>query len=134
VGAGIAARGHEFGTVTGRARRVGWLDAVLARQSIAINGMDGLALTKLDVLDGESEIKIAVGYEKHGEIFDHLPSGYGAQQNLKPIYETMPGWIESTRGARSWRDLPGNAVKYVRRVRRIDWRTGRAFVNITRPR
>jgi adenylosuccinate synthase len=119
IGAGIASRGHEFGTVTGRARRVGWLDAVLARQSIAINGMDGLALTKLDVLDGVDEIKICVAYEKHGVRFDHLPSGYAAQQDLVPIYETMPGWQESTRGARTWMDLPGNAVKYVRRIEEL---------------
>jgi adenylosuccinate synthase len=119
IGAGIASRGHEFGTVTGRARRVGWLDAVLARQSIAINGMDGLALTKLDVLDGEDEIKICVAYQRGDEIFDHLPSGFAAQNDLKPIYETMPGWQDSTRGARTWKDLPGNAVKYVRRIEEL---------------
>ena len=119
VGKGIAERGHEFGTVTGRARRVGWLDAVLARQSIAINGIDGIALTKLDILDGIDTIKVCVGYKVGGEVLDYLPAGFKAQQGIEPIYEEIEGWSESTRGARSWKDLPGNAVKYVRRIEEL---------------
>ncbi len=119
VGKGIAERGHEFGTVTGRARRVGWLDAVLARQSIAINGIDGIALTKLDILDGIETIKVCVGYRVGGEVLDYLPAGFKAQQGIEPVYEDIEGWKESTQGARSWKDLPGNAVKYVRRIEEL---------------
>ncbi len=119
VGKGIAERGHEFGTVTGRARRVGWLDAVLARQSIAINGIDGIALTKLDILDGIKTIKVCVGYKVGGEVLDYLPASFQAQQAIEPVYEEIEGWNESTRGARSWKDLPGNAVKYVRRIEEL---------------
>ena len=119
VGKGIAERGHEFGTVTGRARRVGWLDAVLARQSIAINGIDGIALTKLDILDGIETIKVCVGYKVGGEVLDYLPAGFKAQQAIEPVYEEIEGWSESTQGARSWKDLPGNAVKYVRRIEEL---------------
>lgn len=119
IGQGIATRGHEFGTVTGRARRVGWLDAVLARQSIAINGIDGIALTKLDILDGIETIKVCVGYKVGDKVLDYLPAGFKAQQGIEPIYEEMEGWSESTQGARSWKDLPGNAVKYVRRIEEL---------------
>ena len=119
IGQGIASRGHEFGTVTGRARRVGWLDAVLARQSIAINGIDGIALTKLDILDGIETIKVCVGYKVGDQVLDYLPAGFKAQQGIEPVYEEMEGWSESTQGARSWKDLPGNAVKYVRRIEEL---------------
>lgn len=119
IGQGIATRGHEFGTVTGRARRVGWLDAVLARQSIAINGIDGIALTKLDILDGIETIKVCVGYKVGDQVLDYLPAGFKAQQGIEPIYEEIEGWSESTQGARSWKDLPGNAVKYVRRIEEL---------------
>ena len=119
IGKGIAARGHEFGTVTGRARRVGWLDAVLARQSIAINGIDGIALTKLDILDGIETIKVCTGYRVGGKVLDYLPAGFKDQQDIDPIYEAIDGWSESTQGARSWKDLPGNAVKYVRRIEEL---------------
>ena len=119
VGKGIAERGHEFGTVTGRARRVGWLDAVLARQSIAINGIDGIALTKLDILDGLDVIKVCVGYKVGDKVLDYLPAGFKAQAGIEPVYEEMEGWSQSTQGARSWKDLPGAAVKYVRRIEEL---------------
>jgi adenylosuccinate synthase len=119
IGEGIATRGHEFGTVTGRARRVGWLDAVLARQSIAINGIDGIALTKLDILDGIETIKVCVGYKVGDQVLDYLPASFKDQQGIEPVYEEIEGWSESTQGARSWKDLPGNAVKYVRRIEEL---------------
>ena len=119
VGKTIAERGHEFGTVTGRARRCGWFDAVLVRQAVKVSGMDGIALTKLDVLDGFDEVKVCVGYELDGERIDRLPAGQGAQERVKPIYETMPGWKESTYGARSWNDLPAQAVKYIRHIEEL---------------
>ncbi|MBC2861057.1 adenylosuccinate synthase [Stappia sp. 28M-7] len=119
VGEFLGTRGHEFGTVTGRKRRCGWFDAVLVRQSCSINGITGIALTKLDVLDGLDEIKICVAYELDGQRIDHLPASQGAQARVKPIYETLPGWKESTEGARSWADLPAQAVKYVRHVEEL---------------
>jgi adenylosuccinate synthase len=119
VGNFLGTRGREFGTVTGRKRRCGWFDAVLVRQSCCINGINGIALTKLDVLDGLDEIKICVAYELDGERIDHLPASQGAQARVKPIYETLPGWKESTEGARSWADLPAQAVKYVRHVEEL---------------
>lgn len=119
IGQGIATRGHEFGTVTGRARRIGWLDCVLARQSIKINGIDGIALTKLDILDGLDEIKICVAYELDGEMIDYLPAGFGAQAKVKPVYETLKGWTASTQGARKWDDLPPEAVAYVKRIEEL---------------
>lgn len=119
VGQGLGERGHEFGTVTGRQRRCGWFDAVLVRQAIKLGGIDGIALTKLDVLDGMDELKICVGYELDGKKLDHLPANKAAQANVKPIYETMEGWSETTYGARSWADLPANAIKYVRRVEEL---------------
>ena len=119
TGKTIAERGHEFGTVTGRARRCGWFDAVLVRQAVKVSGMNGIALTKLDVLDGFDELKICVGYELDGARIDRLPAGQGAQERVKPIYETVPGWRESTRGARSWNDLPAQAVKYIRHIEEL---------------
>lgn len=119
VGEFLGTRGHEFGTVTGRQRRCGWFDAVLVRQTVCTSGISGIALTKLDVLDGLDEIKICVGYELDGERIDYLPASQGAQERVKPIYETLPGWKESTEGARSWADLPAQAVKYVRLVEEL---------------
>ncbi len=119
VGNFLGTRGHEFGTVTGRKRRCGWFDAVLVRQTVCTSGISGIALTKLDVLDGLEEIKICVGYELDGERIDYLPASQGAQERVVPIYETLPGWKESTEGARSWADLPAQAVKYVRHVEEL---------------
>ncbi len=119
VGEFLGTRGHEFGTVTGRRRRCGWFDAVLVRQTVCTSGISGIALTKLDVLDGLDEIKICVGYELDGERIDYLPASQGAQERVVPIYETLPGWKESTEGARTWADLPAQAVKYVRHVEEL---------------
>lgn len=112
----LGARGHEFGTVTGRKRRCGWFDAALLRQTCAISGMNGIALTKLDVLDGFERVKICTGYELDGERLDDLPSAAEDQARCVPIYEEIEGWSESTEGARSWADLPAAAIKYIRRV------------------
>ena len=112
-------RGREFGTVTGRKRRCGWFDAVMVRQANAVAGITGMALTKLDVLDGFDVLKICIGYDLHGTRLDHFPSDAGAQAACTPIYEEMPGWHESTYGARSWAELPANAVKYIRRVEEL---------------
>src|SRR6185312_2802777 len=119
IGRRLGEVGREVGTVTGRQRRCGWFDAVLARQSVAINGIDGIALTKLDVLDGLETLKICVAYEADGERLDHLPAGLKAQSRIRPIYEEIDGWRTSTRGARSFRDLPAEAVKYVRRIEEL---------------
>ena len=119
VGEFLGRRGKEFGTVTGRKRRCGWFDAVLVRQTVLTSGINGIALTKLDVLDGLKEIKIAVGYRLGGEVIDHLPSVEGVQARLEPVYETMEGWQDSTAGARTWNDLPAQAVKYVRHVEEL---------------
>jgi adenylosuccinate synthase len=119
IGKRLGDVGQEVGVVTGRPRRCGWFDAVLARQSVAINGIDGIALTKLDVLDGIETLKICVGYEAAGERLDYLPSGLKAQSLVRPIYEEIVGWSASTRGARSFRDLPAEAVKYVRRIEEL---------------
>ena len=119
TGALLGDRGHEFGTVTGRRRRCGWFDAALVRQAVKVAGIQGLALTKLDVLDGLPELKIGVGYCIRGEHFRHLPAAPGAQAAAEPDYETMEGWAGSTRGARSWADLPAQAVKYVRRIEEL---------------
>ena len=119
VGQRLGERGHEFGTVTGRQRRCGWFDAVLVRQALAVSGVDGIALTKLDVLDGFEELKICVGYELDGETYDYLPPHHQDQESVKPLYETMAGWNESTEGARSWADLPAQAVKYIKRVEEL---------------
>ncbi|PRX35168.1 Adenylosuccinate synthetase [Meinhardsimonia xiamenensis] len=115
----LGTRGHEFGTTTGRKRRCGWFDAVLVRQTCVTSGVNGIALTKLDVLDGFEELKICVGYELDGEVIDHLPTATEQQARVRPIYETMEGWSASTEGARSWADLPGAAVKYVRRIEEL---------------
>ncbi|MCC6001101.1 MAG: adenylosuccinate synthase [Pararhodobacter sp.] len=115
----LGQRGHEFGTTTGRKRRCGWFDACLVRQTCATSGVRGIALTKLDVLDGFDVLKICVGYELDGTQLDYLPTAAEAQARCRPIYEEMPGWSESTEGARSWADLPGNAVKYVRRIEEL---------------
>ena len=112
-------RGREFGTVTGRKRRCGWFDAVMVRQANAVAGITGMALTKLDVLDGFETLKICTGYEVEGRMLDHFPSDAAAQAACTPVYEEMPGWSESTYGARSWADLPANAVKYIRRVEEL---------------
>jgi len=111
--------GREFGTVTGRKRRCGWFDAVLVRQTVQTSGIDGIALTKLDVLDGFEEIRIAVGYRLDGREIDHLPAVENAQARVEPVYETMEGWQGSTKGARTWNDLPAQAVKYVRHVEEL---------------
>ncbi|APZ51447.1 adenylosuccinate synthase [Salipiger abyssi] len=115
----LGTRGHEFGTVTGRKRRCGWFDAVLVRQTCATSGVNGISLTKLDVLDGFETIKICTGYMLDGELLDHLPIAADQQARCTPVYEEMEGWSESTEGARSWADLPGAAVKYVRRVEEL---------------
>ncbi len=119
VGQRLGERGHEFGTVTGRSRRCGWFDAVLVRQSIKINGIDGIALTKIDVLDGLDELKVCVKYKLDGKEIDYLPASEGEQARVEPIYETLEGWSESTDGARSWNDLPAQAVKYVRHIEEL---------------
>jgi adenylosuccinate synthase len=115
----LGARGREFGVVTGRKRRCGWFDAVMVRQAAKVAGINGIALTKLDVLDGLEEIKICVGYEIDGETLDYLPAQPGRQARAKPVYEAIPGWPESTMGARSWADLPAAAVKYIRRLEEL---------------
>jgi adenylosuccinate synthase len=119
IGEKIGERGHEFGTVTGRKRRCGWFDAVLVRQVAKVAGIDGIALTKLDVLDGFPEIKLCVGYRLDGEKIDRLPAGHNALARVEPIYETFEGWQGSTRGARKWAELPGQAVKYVRHIEEL---------------
>ena len=115
----LGERGHEFGTTTGRKRRCGWFDAVLVRQTCATSGVSGIALTKLDVLDGFDELKICTGYDLDGKRLDYLPTAADEQARATPIYETMPGWSASTAGARSWAELPGEAIKYVRRIEEL---------------
>jgi adenylosuccinate synthase len=115
----LGERGHEFGTVTGRKRRCGWFDAVLVRQTCATSGVKGIALTKLDVLDGFETLKICVGYDLDGTRLDYLPTAADRQARCVPIYEELPGWHDSTEGARSWAELPANAIKYVRRVEEL---------------
>ncbi len=119
VGRHLAKVGREKGTVTGRDRRCGWFDAALVRQTCTTSGARGIALTKLDVLDGLDELRICTGYTLDGRAFDYLPTAADAQARVEPVYETMTGWSESTAGARSWADLPGNAVKYVRRIEEL---------------
>ncbi len=119
VGRGLGERGHEFGTVTGRPRRCGWFDAAMVRQAVKVGGIQGLALTKLDVLDGMDELRICTGYRIAGRTFTHLPAAPGAQAAAEPIYETIEGWQDSTRGARSWAQLPAPAIKYVRRIEEL---------------
>ena len=119
VGQFLGERGHEFGTVTGRSRRCGWFDAVLVRQAVSINGITGIALTKLDVLDGLDEIKVCVGYHLDGAEIDYLPASQGQQARVEPIYEILEGWKGTTAGARSWNELPAQAVKYVRHIEEL---------------
>jgi adenylosuccinate synthase len=119
VGEFLGTRGHEFGTVTGRKRRCGWFDAVLVRQAVAVNGINGIALTKLDVLDGLDEIKLCTGYRLNGELIDYLPAAQAAQANVEPVYETLEGWKDTTAGARSWSQLPAQAIKYVRYIEEL---------------
>ena len=118
-GARMGERGKEFGTVTGRKRRCGWFDAVLVRQTCATSGVSGIALTKLDVLDGFEVLKICTGYDLDGAHLDYLPTAADQQARCKPIYEELQGWAEVTAGARSWADLPGAAIKYVRRIEEL---------------
>jgi len=119
VGQRLGERGHEFGTVTGRKRRCGWFDAVLVRQAVAVSGVTGVALTKLDVLDTFETVKVCTGYRIHGQEFDYLPPRAADQARVEPVYEEIEGWPGSTRGARSWADLPARAIKYVRRVEEL---------------
>ncbi|MEM9838234.1 MAG: adenylosuccinate synthase [Pseudomonadota bacterium] len=119
IGTRLGERGHEFGTVTGRQRRCGWFDAALVRQTLLTAGIDGIALTKLDVLDGMETLKVCVGYEVNGERLDYLPAGTREQELARPIYEELEGWSGSTAGARSWVDLPPQAVTYVRRIEEL---------------
>jgi adenylosuccinate synthase len=119
VGERLGQRGQEFGVNTGRKRRCGWFDACLVRQVIKVSGIDGIALTKLDVLDGFPEVKVCVGYELDGQRIDSLPAGQNAQARVKPIYESFEGWSQSTRGARTWGQLPAQAVKYVRHIEEL---------------
>jgi adenylosuccinate synthase len=119
IGERLGVQGHEFGTNTGRKRRCGWFDAVLVRQSVAISGIQGVVLTKLDVLDGFETLKICTGYKLGDRILDYLPAGLTEQAAVQPIYEEIDGWSGATRGARSWKDLPAAAVKYVRRIEEL---------------
>jgi len=119
VGQTLGERGREFGTVTGRPRRCGWFDAVAVRQAIKTGGINGIALTKLDVLDGFDEVKFCTAYRRGQETYDYVPSGMTAQAELEPVYETAEGWGESTRGARSWADLPATAIKYIVRLEEL---------------
>ena len=119
IGEKLGLRGHEFGTVTGRKRRCGWFDAVMVRQAIKVGGIHGIALTKVDVLDGFEELKICTGYRLDNKIINFFPSGILEQNKIEPVYEVMEGWSESTVGARSWVDLPAKAIKYVRRIEEL---------------
>ncbi len=119
IGQFLGERGKEFGTNTGRKRRCGWFDAALVRQTVMISGIHGIALTKLDILDGLEEIKICIGYELDGEQINYIPAGQDAQAKLNPVYETLEGWTETTYGARSWADLPAAAIKYVKRIEEL---------------
>jgi len=119
IGRRLGERGREFGTVTGRPRRCGWFDAVLVRQAVKVSGIDGIALTKLDVLDGLKEIKVCTGYRVGNDHFDHLPALSSLQAAVEPVYETLEGWQTSTQGARSWAELPATAIKYIRRVEEL---------------
>lgn len=119
VGERLGERGHEFGTTTGRKRRCGWFDAAMVKQSVTVSGIDGIALTKLDVLDGFKELKICTGYKLDGKEIDYFPAGQAEQNRVEPIYMTLPGWSESTYGARSFTDLPAQAVKYIQVVEEL---------------
>jgi adenylosuccinate synthase len=119
IGERLGERGHEFGTVTGRKRRCGWFDAVMVRQAVRVGGINGIALTKLDVLDGFDELKVCIGYTLNGKALDYFPSSVAGQAAVQPVWESLEGWSGSTCGARSWADLPATAVKYVRRIEEL---------------
>ncbi|MCY4191311.1 MAG: adenylosuccinate synthetase, partial [Rhodospirillaceae bacterium] len=119
VGALLGERGHEFGTVTGRQRRCGWFDAVMVRQAIKMGGINGIALTKLDVLDGFERIRICTGYRLNGKLINYFPSSENEQAAVEPMWEELEGWSDSTMGTRSWAELPATTVKYVRRVEEL---------------
>ena len=119
IGREIGKRGHEFGTVTGRPRRCGWFDSVLVRQTVRTSGINGLALTKLDILDGFDDIKVCVRYRLDGREIDYLPASEHAQSQVEPVYETVEGWKDKTAGARSWAELPAQAIKYVKRIEEL---------------
>ena len=119
IGQLLGERGHEFGTVTGRRRRCGWFDAVMVRQAVKTGGLSGIALTKLDVLDGVDQLKVCVGYRLDGREIDHLPASQSAQAAVEPVYEDVEGWRDSTQGARRWADLPATAIKYIRRIEEL---------------
>ena len=119
IGQRLGERGHEFGTVTGRKRRCGWFDAVMVKQAVTVGGINGIALTKLDVLDGLATLKICVGYDIHGTRYDYLPAAPALQAAATPIYEEIEGWSTSTQGARSWAQLPAAAIKYIRRIEEL---------------
>ncbi|MCH8092048.1 MAG: adenylosuccinate synthase [Proteobacteria bacterium] len=119
IGRGLGERGREFGTVTGRRRRCGWFDAVLVRQAVKVGGIDGIALTKIDVLDGLKTLKICIEYRYRGVGYSHLPAAEEIQAGVTPVYETLEGWSDTTRGARSWADLPAAAIAYIRRIEKL---------------
>lgn len=119
IGQLLGEKGHEFGTVTGRQRRCGWFDAVMVRQAVKVGGITGIALTKLDVLDGMQELKVCTGYRLDGEDVSYLPAAADKQARIEPVYESMEGWSDSTFGARSWADLPATAIKYIRRIEEL---------------
>ena len=119
IGQGLASRGNEFGSVTGRARRCGWFDAAALKRAVQINGVSGLCVTKLDVMDGMEEIKICVGYIRDGKEYDILPFGSDSVVECQPVYETMAGWSESTAGLKTYAELPENAKKYLKRIEEI---------------
>jgi adenylosuccinate synthase len=119
VGQYLGEKGHEFGTTTGRKRRCGWFDAVAVRQAVKVGGIKGIVLTKLDVLDGMEEIKICTAYDINGERYDHLPAAQHLQRAAVPVYESLPGWQGEVHGARSWADIPAEAIKYVRRIEEL---------------
>ena len=115
----LGERGHEFGVVTGRKRRCGWFDAVMVKQAIKTSGITGIALTKMDVLDGFETLKVCDGYELENSRIDYFPSSSEHQAAVTPLYREIEGWSESTRGARSWAELPSNAVKYIRQIEEL---------------
>jgi adenylosuccinate synthase len=119
IGKTIGEKGREFGTVTGRPRRCGWFDATLLRHAVRVGGITGIALTKLDILDGFDSIKIGTGYRLDGSLIDYFPASEAQQARLEPVYETVPGWSGTTAKARSWAELPAEAVKYVRRIEEL---------------
>ena len=119
IGEGLGIRGKEFGTVTGRKRRCGWFDATMVRQAVKTGGIDGIALTKLDVLDGMMSLRVCVGYKLHGNKINYFPTHSKDQEAAIPVYERFDGWKQSTRGARSWAELPENAVKYIKRIEEL---------------